>query len=579
MSLQYRGLNPNTPNHGGQEFQVPKANQACMSCRKQKRKCNKALPACSLCERMQRICDYSDNPPTPTNDDFDALRMKVMQLEATLNGRNALMGQPSPYAAPSPATMAPPDGLGHQVPVYSSPHDIPWQGVQNRFPAIAFLDSETFKYGGIAVPTPSVEIPGDVIQILRDGTEIQEIITTYFNSVHKWMPIVSQKRLTQNLANPLWEAGPDLALLFLCMKLIISRPQDGIECSHNPIYTSAKRFVALMEATGTTSLLVLQANLLVTWFEYGQAIYPAASMSAGWCIRYGNMLGINGNNEAAQLLGQPGSWAEQEERRRTWWGVLLADRIVSIGSQSYIINSQEPLANDPLPAHDYAWEIGEMSASIVRTVNTPISESVAPFPRLCQASIMMGRVLAHLYSSSHLEEKLRLLHASNLHADISNLIRIITDESAGTKDYLGLCAPLALAYSTLCLLCDKYSCQTSSTSVPITSSEGAAMQTQAVETLRSVSASIVEFAQQLDGATPETADLDMVSPIIMDALYSSAANYAWMVRESGDEGCQMALDSMRDSLRRLGIRWRCAAEYLRILEGKEFMYAVGTAAS
>jgi len=145
------------------------------------------------------------------------------------------------------------------------------------------------------------------------------------------------------MANPLWEAGPDLALLFLSMKLIISRPQDGIESSQNPIYMSAKRFVALMEATGTSSLLVLQANILITWFEYGQAIYPAAWMSAGWCVRYGNMLGINGHGEAAQLLGRPvnlhtsmlkgdtfnqyqSTWVEQEERRRTWWGVLLADR-------------------------------------------------------------------------------------------------------------------------------------------------------------------------------------------------------------------------------------------------------------
>lgn len=119
------------------------------------------------------------------------------------------------------------------------------------------------------------------------------------------MPIVSPKRLTQNIANPLWEPGPDLALLFLCMKLIISRPQDGIESSQNPVYISAKRFVAIMEATGAASLLVLQANLLVTWYEYGQAIYPAAWMSAGWCVRYGNMLGINGHEKAVELLGNP----------------------------------------------------------------------------------------------------------------------------------------------------------------------------------------------------------------------------------------------------------------------------------
>jgi hypothetical protein len=116
------------------------------------------------------------------------------------------------------------------------------------------------------------------------------------------MPIVSQKKMTRNMTNPLWEAGPDLALLFLCMKLIISRPQDGTESSQNPVYVSAKRFLALLEATGAVSLVVLQAALLLVWFEYGQAIYPAAWMSVGWCMRYGNLLGINNHPEAIQLL-------------------------------------------------------------------------------------------------------------------------------------------------------------------------------------------------------------------------------------------------------------------------------------
>lgn len=76
--------------------------------------------------------------------------MKVMQLEATLNGRNSLMGQPTSYATPGSGAMNAPDGFGHQAPVYTPPQDISWQGIQNRFPAIAFLDSDTFKYGGYA---------------------------------------------------------------------------------------------------------------------------------------------------------------------------------------------------------------------------------------------------------------------------------------------------------------------------------------------------------------------------------------------------------------------------------------------
>lgn len=144
----------------------------------------------------------------------------------------------------------------------------------------------------------------DALELLGDGTSIQAVLTEYFSTIHKWMPIVSQKRMTRNMANPLWEAGPDLALLFLCMKLIVSRPQDGIESTQNPVYVSAKRFLALLEASGAVSLIVLQAALLIVWFEYGQAIYPAAWMSAGWCVRYGNLLGVNNDPEAIQLLGR-----------------------------------------------------------------------------------------------------------------------------------------------------------------------------------------------------------------------------------------------------------------------------------
>ncbi len=107
------------------------------------------------------------------------------------------------------------------------------------------------------------------------------------------------------MLNPLWEAGPDLALLFLCMKLMITRPQEGLESAQHPIYTAAKRFLALMESSGMTSLLVLQSYILVALYEIGQAIYPAAWMSVGACVRYGLLLGIHDHESAAPLLPRP----------------------------------------------------------------------------------------------------------------------------------------------------------------------------------------------------------------------------------------------------------------------------------
>lgn len=144
-----------------------------------------------------------------------------------------------------------------------------------------------------------------MLELLGDGSAVQAVISDYFDTVHTWMSIISKKRMMRNMLNPLWEAGPDLALLFLCMKLMITRPQEGLESAHHPIYTAAKRFLALMEASGMTSLLVLQAYVLVATYEIGQAIYPAAWMSAGACVRYGQLLGIHGHEAAPQFIGRP----------------------------------------------------------------------------------------------------------------------------------------------------------------------------------------------------------------------------------------------------------------------------------
>lgn len=159
------------------------------------------------------------------------------------------------------------------------------------------------------------------------------------------MPIISKKRLTRNMLNPMWEAGPDLALLFLCMKLMAPRPQDDSENIYNPIYAAAKRFISTLEANGIVSLMMLQAYILVALYELGHSIYPAAWMTVGACARYGQVLGIHDSERAPQLLPlvvsnsqrsfqcptdrMQSSWTELEERRRSWWGVVILDRYIN----------------------------------------------------------------------------------------------------------------------------------------------------------------------------------------------------------------------------------------------------------
>lgn len=154
----------NEPALNGANLNIPKAGQACLSCRRQKRRCDKKLPACSLCERMSRACDYSDASPAPTAEDFNALRAKLIELEARLQQQNnvdpALNGATPYQPTPQSSSLSPSSGVAQPSAVPSYVLAPPYQiQVQNRFPAIAFLDAESFTIGRIEVPSPQFDIP------------------------------------------------------------------------------------------------------------------------------------------------------------------------------------------------------------------------------------------------------------------------------------------------------------------------------------------------------------------------------------------------------------------------------------
>jgi len=215
-----------------------------------------------------------------------------------------------------------------------------------------------------------------------------------------------------------------------------------------------------------------------------------------------------------------------------------------------------------------------MSKVVQRSVASPVDLAVGPFPRLCQAYIMMGKVFNHHHGGSATSEFEHFQVASQLYNDSSTLTTKIIDEAADYPDYLAMAAALALTFSAVYALCKPYSSPTNGQS--FSGDEAVKMQTQAIDGLHFVSNSVVDFTVHVNNAAPSAHDLDRISPLVMDSLYSAASYHAWQVRENSDHNSQMALDSIRHSLQRLGARWRNAAEYLRFLEAQEFHYAVRT---
>jgi hypothetical protein len=122
---------------------------------------------------------------------------------------------------------------------------------------------------------------------LGQENTIIDVSNAYFDTIHRWLPMVSKKRLDMGL--PLQNAGPDLAMLFLAMKLITEPVTPVPDLT---LYREAKTFVALLESDGVISLFLLQAMILIAVYEFGHAIYPAAWMTTGACARYSDILGI-----------------------------------------------------------------------------------------------------------------------------------------------------------------------------------------------------------------------------------------------------------------------------------------------
>lgn len=132
---------PNGMSFASPEPVQPKAPQACVTCKKQKRKCDKVLPHCGLCSRMQRHCDYTEQTPAPTAEDINALRMKLVELEAKVNGGN----MHAPYGSmPNHGS----EYMQSQIPAYVDPQESPFNNVHNKFPVMAVLDNEIFRNEG-----------------------------------------------------------------------------------------------------------------------------------------------------------------------------------------------------------------------------------------------------------------------------------------------------------------------------------------------------------------------------------------------------------------------------------------------
>ncbi|EAW15380.1 putative transcription factor [Aspergillus fischeri NRRL 181] len=541
------------------------APQACGACKKHKRKCDKLLPQCSLCIRTCRTCDYNDAPrPPPTAAEFAALQGRLAELEHRVRSTSLPSDSMSATLSVSGNSTLPAEYIATKGPS-QGPAD---------FPSALFLDFDCYRWSNMQLPRPDVGIPTEVLGILSQENTVLEISALYFGTIHRWLPIVSKKRMELGIS--LQNSGPDLAMLFLAMKLNISLPTAGT----NSLYSISKSFLATLEAGGLVSLVYLQAMILVAVYEYSHSIYPAAWMTVGACARLADLLGLSSGTDSMKVMSRATTWTEVEEKRRVWWAIYILDRVISLGSRRRFC-FPEPMDGHVLPASDEAWDSGDVTNIIQHSSTTPLSTQTSPFARLCQSAMFISRAAAFRNSS----QTAPLNHISartSLTEELCIYSSILTDEiiSSSLDGYFRLLAPRCLTWSALFMLLDNYCCPEKLSDEPgftpsgeVKGTEELATQLQATLVVRSISDQAHEQTKTLmDILFGPASSMDSMntigslSPLSLDALYCSMVTFQWIYREGGEELAKSQLEDMEAWMRRLSERWRLASEYLTLSE-------------
>lgn len=411
----------------------------------------------------------------------------------------------------------------------------------------------------MAIPKPVVPTAPEVYSTLGSIIDVRDIVERYFANVHLWLPIVSMKRIQLTLENPSLDVSADLALLLLAMKLIIQGGHESAQDAQSPLYWLVKRHFSAVEAGGLISLYLMQSALLITAYELGHAIYPAAYFSSGHAIRIGTLMGLHDRQNAPQILRKSGAWAEVEEIKRCWWAAMLFDRYVHLGSEGRQLATDDPPPHTVLPADERAWDEGEMTTSEPLYVSTATNVRAGAFARTCQTVHLMGRMIRVL-SDHYSDASIRFTQGIQLHRTLTALSNVLINEvSENPAQYA---TATALCYGALLHLCEPFSCTESNRGSHTV--EETEMQAISIPGMKDTAMRILEFSRTVQ----ELMDRNFfaISPLMADCLYTAAATLQWQVHETGSEEAIQGYNVLKDVLREMGKRWAVAGEYLKILE-------------
>lgn len=521
-----------------------KARFACVACRRLKRKCPKELPSCSLCTRLEKRCEY---PPRVRSEYQEPALASPQSLDGSTSFQ--IRNDTSPESHPD----LPEDDRRGPGPIHS-------------FPAMFFLDSDVCNKPLLSDPyqimVSTTTNPGSL------PSEMLLVCEEYFSTVHQWLPILSRKRVRQHIAECGSIPHSPSQLLFLCMKLVLEPLSLGISARGSKLYARVLEVLLEVENSYLPCLQLLQSVILISVYELGHAIYPAAYLRVGHAARLCVMMGFHDRKNASQLFKDTVTWTAREEERRAWWAVFCLDRITNQGINGLPLSTPEPSPGELLPCPEAPWNEGGVG------FNEPLfaasfsdNTSLGSFANVCQAAHILGRVLRHRdeLHSPNVVLDFRIAEAKQLHSILASLTSHLSDISqASSYTNCSISTSLTLCFSARLILYDIYACNEKYSTDHGRSSEEAELQREAMAGIYDVTRCTWQLARQFLDCIDQAGEdgFQNANPLLCHCLYAAAGESEWLVLEQENSDARTWLMDIVELLRVTGERWQVAGVYL-----------------
>ncbi|KAF2713108.1 hypothetical protein K504DRAFT_497936 [Pleomassaria siparia CBS 279.74] len=413
------------------------------------------------------------------------------------------------------------------------------------FPPSYFLDHRVFQESSTALPNIDFVLPPSITDSFSSS---EPILASYYEKIHWWMPIISKTRLEPDMRKSISVPSAELQLLVLAMKIILWHPAQ-----HEPsdpltrAYTTAKDTINEAVVSGVLSLRILQAQVLVAIYELGHAIYPAAYLSLGSCARYGMALGVDVSLQPGLFIPGVGD-LEMEERRRTWWAILILDRCMQIGNPSLPLSTHNPVINSALPLNEADFNRGITKPRNFTLADAPSIE-MGMLARMSQAAFLLGKVYHH-NSNPLLNDSDRQEEYWQLDRTIRALLKLSYVE--GQTRRMVVCSQTDLCFRALIALHDPDGTRSDETHKAFT-----------MDLLKPIADSMSWDTAVLLYDT--TVSVEDASPLLLSWAYEAAKIHSRLV-SLYDEDALWSLAQMKIKLGIMARRWKAGEQYLNLLK-------------